>query len=177
MDSHLESCSHTAHLVKNIQEQGMRLLLSNPGQSWASFVLEEEMLRAVLLGTVTSIASFVLSDSSNAQHNCPTEDLKDLKTITKNDSQKIFFKDKESLTTYVCAANPLVLSERLLGSSYMLLKYFSLCIKQAWLPCWHLCWEQALTLLRKHQTWLSASCGWSAAEYWRQGEERSSRKQ
>lgn len=88
-------------------------------------------MRAVLLGAVTSIASFVLSDSSNAQHNCPAEDLKDLKTITKNDSRKIFFKDKESLTTYVYAANPLVLSERLLGSSYMLLKYFSLCVKKS----------------------------------------------
>lgn len=88
------------------------------------------MLRAVLLGTVTSIASFVLSVSSKAQHNCPAKSLKDLKTITKNVLRKIFLKDKESLTTYVCAENPLVLSERLLGSSYMLLKYFSLCVKQ-----------------------------------------------
>lgn len=44
---------------------------------------------------------------------------------------KIFFRDEESLTTYMCAVNPLVLSERLLGSSYTLLKYFSLWAKQA----------------------------------------------
>lgn len=63
--------------------------------------------------------------------NCPTEDLKDLKSNNKKLYKKDLFRDKESLTTYVCAVNPVVLSERLLGSSYMLLKYFSLWAKQA----------------------------------------------
>lgn len=63
--------------------------------------------------------------------NCPTEDLKDLRSNNKKLYKKDLFRDKESLTTYVCAVNPVVLSERLLGSSYMLLKYFSLWAKQA----------------------------------------------
>ena len=82
-----------------------------------------------------------LWQKQRTQHSRPTADLK---SNNKKLSKKDLFRDKESSTTYGCAMNPLVLSERLLGSRYMLLKYFSLWAKQAWHPCWHLCWEQTL---------------------------------